>query len=49
MLMSFFFDEVQHTRRDWRNRNKIQYQGNVKWLTIPLKVKGIISRKFQKL
>jgi hypothetical protein len=34
------FDEVQYTRRDWRNRNKIVVQGTVKWLTIPVKTKG---------
>jgi hypothetical protein len=34
------FDEVQYTRRDWRNRNKIVVQGSVKWLTIPVKTKG---------
>lgn len=34
------FDEVQYTRRDWRNRNKIIVQGTVKWLTIPVRTKG---------
>ncbi len=34
------FDEVQYTRRDWRNRNKIIVAGEEKWLTIPLKTKG---------
>jgi hypothetical protein len=34
------YDEVQFTRRDWRNRNKIVVQGTVKWLTIPVKTKG---------
>ena len=44
-----FFDEVQYTRRDWRNRNKIQYQGNVKWLTIPLKSKGNYFKKISEI
>jgi hypothetical protein len=35
------FDEVQYTRRDWRNRNRIIVQGTVKWLTIPVKTKGL--------
>lgn len=35
-----FFDEVQFTRRDWRNRNKIVCNDKIKWLTIPLKNKG---------
>ncbi len=34
------FDEVQYTRRDWRNRNKIVVQGKPHWLTIPVKTKG---------
>ncbi len=34
------FDEVQFTRRDWRNRNKIIVDGVEKWLTVPLKSKG---------
>lgn len=34
------FDEVQYTRRDWRNRNKVVVDGTVKWLTIPVKTKG---------
>lgn len=35
-----FFDEVQYTRRDWRNRNKIIVDGVPKWLTIPVESKG---------
>jgi hypothetical protein len=34
------FDEVQYTRRDWRNRNKIIVQGKPSWLTIPVKTKN---------
>lgn len=34
------FDEVQYTRRDWRNRNKIIVDGKSKWLTIPVETKG---------
>jgi WbqC-like protein family len=33
-------DEVQYTRRDWRNRNKIVVQGGPRWITIPVKTKG---------
>lgn len=33
-------DDVQFTKRDWRNRNKIKTSTGVKWLTIPVKVKG---------
>lgn len=34
------FDEVQYTRRDWRNRNRIVMNGVPKWLTIPVANKG---------
>ncbi len=34
------YDDVQYTRRDWRNRNKIKTSQGVKWLTIPVEVKG---------
>jgi hypothetical protein len=33
-------DDVQYTRRDWRNRNLIKTPGGLKWLTIPVEVKG---------
>jgi hypothetical protein len=34
------YDEVQYTKRDWRNRNKIKTSDGVQWLTIPVEVKG---------
>jgi hypothetical protein len=34
------FDEVQYTRRDWRNRNRIKTPNGVLWLSIPVAVKG---------
>ncbi len=34
------FDDMQFTRRDWRNRNKIKTAHGLKWLTIPVAVKG---------
>jgi len=30
-----FYDEVQYTKNDWRNRNLIQTPGGPKWLTLP--------------
>ena len=33
-------DDVQYTRRDWRNRNIIRVSNEKKWLTIPLENKG---------
>lgn len=34
------FDEVQYTKRDWRNRNRIVDNGIVSWLTIPVHTAG---------
>lgn len=34
------FDDVQYTRRDWRNRNRIKTPRGPEWLTIPVDVKG---------
>lgn len=34
------YDDMQYTRRDWRNRNKIKTPQGLKWLTIPVEVKG---------
>lgn len=34
------YDDVQFTRRDWRNRNRIKTPQGVHWLTVPVKVKG---------
>jgi hypothetical protein len=33
-------DDVQYTRRDWRNRNLIKTKTGLKWLSIPVDVKG---------
>ena len=36
-----FFDDVQFTRRDWRNRNRIKMQsGQADFITIPVQSKG---------
>lgn len=34
------YDDMQYTRRDWRNRNQIKAPQGGQWLTIPVKVKG---------
>ena len=34
------FDDMQYTRRDWRNRNQIKTSKGAQWLTIPVEVKG---------
>lgn len=35
-----FYDDMQYTRRDWRNRNQIKTPQGVQWLTVPVRVKG---------
>ena len=40
------YDDMQFTRRDWRNRNKIKTKDGLIWLTIPVEVKG---KYFQKI
>ncbi len=40
------FDDLQYTRRDWRNRNKIKTPSGLMWLTIPVEIKG---KYFQKI
>ena len=30
-----FYDDVQYTQRDWRNRNKIKTARGTEWLTVP--------------
>lgn len=41
------FDDVQFTKRDWRNRNVIKTPEGLKWLTIPVQVKGKFSQKIR--
>lgn len=39
------YDEVQYTRRDWRNRNRVLTSQGVRWLTVPVKVKGRFEQR----
>src|SRR5262245_54951903 len=41
------YDDVQYTRHDWRNRNKIKTAHGVMWLTIPIEVKGRFHQKIR--
>ena len=34
------YDDMQFTRRDWRNRNQIKTPQGVQWLSVPVLVKG---------
>ncbi|HEY0631826.1 MAG TPA: WbqC family protein [Thermoleophilaceae bacterium] len=38
-------DELQYTRRDWRNRNRIKTAGGTIWLTIPVQVSGRYTQR----
>lgn len=39
------YDDMQYTRRDWRNRNKIKTVSGLQWLTIPVDSKGKFYQK----
>ncbi len=39
------FDDVQFTKRDWRNRNQIKTIFGPKWLTVPVTTKGKFFQK----
>lgn len=39
------FDDMQYTRRDWRNRNIIKTANGLKWLTIPVENKGKYTQR----
>lgn len=38
------YDDMQYTKRDWRNRNLIKTRDGLKWLTIPVQTKGKYSQ-----
>lgn len=39
------YDDMQYTKRDWRNRNLIKTPQGVQWLTVPVLVKGKFHQK----
>lgn len=41
------FDDMQYTRRDWRNRNQIKTPQGVQWISIPVLVKGKYDQKIK--
>ena len=43
------YDDMQYTRRDWRNRNKIKTPSGLQWLSIPVINKGKFYQKSTKL
>lgn len=41
------FDDMQYTRRNWRNRNQIKTQHGLRWLSVPVLVKGKFHQKIR--
>jgi hypothetical protein len=41
------YDDMQYTRRDWRNRNQIKTPQGPQWLTVPVRVKGKYHQRIQ--
>ena len=41
------YDDMQYTKRDWRNRNLIKTAQGLKWLSIPVEVKGKFFQKIK--
>jgi len=41
------YDDMQYTRRDWRNRNQIKTPQGVQWLTVPVLAKGKYYQKIR--
>lgn len=39
------YDDMQYTKRDWRNRNLIKTRDGLKWLSIPVEVKNKFTQK----
>jgi hypothetical protein len=43
------FDEVQFTKNDWRNRNRIALNGKLHWLTLPVSTAGIFGEAIDRI
>src|SRR5215467_1371033 len=43
------FDEVQFTKNDWRNRNRIVLGGRLHWLTIPVRTAGRFGTAIERI
>ncbi len=41
------YDDMQYTRRDWRNRNQIKTPIGAQWLTVPVQAKGKYHQKIR--
>ncbi|WGS65725.1 WbqC family protein [Marinitoga aeolica] len=42
-----FLDDVQYTKNDWRNRNKIKTPKGTQWITVPVKSNSIKQKIFE--
>ena len=38
------YDEMQYTKNDWRNRNRIKSINGTNWLTIPVKIDNLFQK-----
>ena len=43
------YDDVQYTKNDWRNRNKIKTKQGLIWLTIPIVLKNKFGQKIREV
>lgn len=44
-----WYDDVQYTKRDWRNRNRVAGDGAPIWLTIPVQVRRHRDRRISEI
>ncbi len=42
-------DDVQYTRRDWRNRNRIKTPHGLLWLTVPVRTRGHFDQRIEEV
>jgi len=42
-------DNVQYTKADWRNRNRIKTSDTVTWLTVPVRLKGHVGENINEI
>ncbi|QTA84487.1 WbqC family protein [Desulfonema magnum] len=43
------YDDLQYTKKDWRNRNKIKTSDNAQWLTVPVVSKNSHKKKINEI
>jgi len=41
------YDDMQYTKRDWRNRNQIKTPQGTQWISVPVNVKGKFHQKIR--